>query len=285
MKTAPVNGIEIEYEISGSGEPLLLIHGSNLATGLAPLAASLADAAPSHQIVRYHRRGMAGSSGRTWPIGVEQHAADALGLLDALGLPSAHLIGYSYGGLIAIAAALSAPKRIRALTLLEPTLIKVPGGPKFAVGMEQVLDRYAAGDLTGAVTATFAGLAGPDWPALVATAGPRAFDQAVRDAELFYRDEWPSINAFELDAGQAAAYTGPVLSVVGTRSGSFFLEGRRLLHERFADCTDADIPGANHLLNLQAPTLIATAIAASIEPAPPPDPEAWSPAAYWAPRH
>jgi pimeloyl-ACP methyl ester carboxylesterase len=51
-----------------------------------------------------------------------------------------------------------------------------------------------------------------------------------------------------------------VLSVVGTRSGPFFEEGRQLLHQRFARCTDADIPGANHLLHLQAPKLIAVAV-------------------------
>ncbi|SRR5712691_7401770 len=109
MRTAHVNDIEIEIEVIGQGEPLLLIHGFNLATGLAPMAAALAVEGPSLRLVRYHRRGMAGSGGRGWPISVQQQAADALGLLDALGLPSAHLLGYSYGAVIALETALSAP--------------------------------------------------------------------------------------------------------------------------------------------------------------------------------
>jgi len=49
MRTAHVNDIEIEieYEVIGQSEPLLLIHGSNLATGLAPMAAALAVEGPS----------------------------------------------------------------------------------------------------------------------------------------------------------------------------------------------------------------------------------------------
>ncbi len=127
MRTAHVNDIEIEieYEVIGQSEPLLLIHGSNLATGLAPMAAALAVEGPSLQLLRYHRRGMAGSGGRGWPISVQQQAADTLGLLDALGLPSAHL-GYSYGAVIAVETALSAPARVRSLALLEPILTRCP---------------------------------------------------------------------------------------------------------------------------------------------------------------
>jgi pimeloyl-ACP methyl ester carboxylesterase len=259
MKKASV--IDIEYEIIGQGEPLLLIHGSNLATGLAPLAAALALKAPSLQLVRYHRRGMAGSGGRGWPISVQQQAADALGLLDALGLPSAHVLGYSYGAVIALETALSAPARVRSLALLEPILTEVPGAQEFMAGMEPVMSLYAAGNMVGAVTSTFAGLGGQHWRELVATAGPDALDLAVRDTELFYRAECPSLTTWTLDQTRAAALHSPVLSVIGTHSGPFFKEGRQLLHQRFAWCTDADIPGATHLLNLQAPELIAAAVA------------------------
>ncbi|HEY0812521.1 MAG TPA: alpha/beta hydrolase [Pseudonocardia sp.] len=260
MKTAHVNEIDIEYEVIGHGEPLLLIHGSNLATGLAPLAAALTVETPSLQVVRYHRRGMAGSGGRCWPITVQQQAADALGLLDALGLPSAHLLGYSYGAVIALETALSAPARVRSLALLEPILTEVPSGPEFMARMGPILTHYAAGAMADAVSMTFAGLAGPDWRELVSTAGPDAVDLAVRDTEMFYRAEWPILTSWTLDQLRAAALQNPVLSVMGTQSGAFFEEGRQLLHQRFAQCANADIPGANHLLNLQAPELIAAAV-------------------------
>lgn len=261
MKTAHVHGVDIEYETSGDGEPIVLIHGSNLATGLVPLAAALAESTPHLQLVRYHRRGMGGSGGRSWPISVEQEAADVLGLLDVLGLPSAHLLGYSYGGVIALEAALSVPKRVRSLTLLEPVLAEVPSAPDFLASMRPILERYAAGDMAGAVDATFSAIGGPGWPELVARTGPDALEVAARDTELFYRSEWPALTRWRLDTTRAAVTNCPVLSVVGTRSGPFFAEGRRLLHRCFARCADADIPEATHLLQLQAPRLVAAAVA------------------------
>ncbi|MGI5227983.1 alpha/beta hydrolase [Actinoallomurus sp. CA-142502] len=260
MKTARVNDIDIRYELTGEGEPLLLIHGSNIATGLRPLATALSRRAPSLSLVRYHRRGMGGSTGRDWPISTEQQASDALGLLDALDLPSAHILGYSYGATVAIEAALAAPDRTRSLILVEPILSEAPSSQAFFSGMDPVMSLYAAGDMAGAATATFAALGGENWPELVATAAPDAFDMAVRDTEMFYRAEWPELTAWTFSPTRAAAVSAPVLSVLGTRSGPFFSEGRQLIHQRFQRCTDADIPGTNHLLYLQAPEVIAAEI-------------------------
>lgn len=260
MRFVQVGDVRLVYDVIGHGEPLVLIHGSNLATGLAPLASALAVDAPYLQLVRYHRRGMGGSSGRAWPIGVAQQAVDVLGLLDALGLSSAHLLGYSYGGVVALEAALQEPDRVRSLVLLEPILTEVPSAGQFMAGMDPVMRRYAAGDMAGAASGTFAALGDPDRRELVATAGPDAFESAVRDTELFYRTEGPSLADWMLDPLRAAAVRCPVLSVMGTRSGPFFQDGRALLHERFPQCTDADVPEATHLLNLQAPREIARLI-------------------------
>jgi pimeloyl-ACP methyl ester carboxylesterase len=61
---------------------------------------------------------------------------------------------------------------------------------------------------------------------------------------------------------KAAAISCPMLSVLGGRSSPLFVEGRRLLHARFPACQDADIDGATHLLQMQAPGPVAAAIAA-----------------------
>lgn len=261
MKTAQVNGIDVRYELTGDGEPLLLIHGSNIATGLRPLANALSRHEPALSVLRYHRRGMGGSAGRGRRISTEQQAADAIGILDALDLPAAHILGYSYGATIAIEAALAAPQRVRSLILLEPILTEVPSSRSFLNGMEPVLKLYASGDMAGAATATFAALGGPHWPELIAIAGPDAFDDAVRDTEMFYRNEWPELTTWRFDPVRATAMRAPVLSVLGSRSGPFFNEGRHLVHQRFPQCADADIPDANHLLYLQAPEAIAAEIA------------------------
>lgn len=65
MRTARVGGISIRYELIGQGDPLLLIHGSNLATGFRPLTTALSQHTPALCLVRYHQRGMGGSTGGT----------------------------------------------------------------------------------------------------------------------------------------------------------------------------------------------------------------------------
>jgi 3-oxoadipate enol-lactonase len=59
-----------------------------------------------------------------------------------------------------------------------------------------------------------------------------------------------------------AAITCPVLSILGSRSSSLFVQSRQLLHPWFPDCQDADIVGVTHLLQMQAPRPVAAAIAA-----------------------
>jgi pimeloyl-ACP methyl ester carboxylesterase len=52
----------------------------------------------------------------------------------------------------------------------------------------------------------------------------------------------------------------PVLSVLGRDSGTFFAEGRKLLHRWFPQCADADIESAGHFLHMQQPDAVAAAI-------------------------
>lgn len=52
---------------------------------------------------------------------------------------------------------------------------------------------YGAGDMEGAVKATFAALGGQNWPDLIASVGPDALDMAIRDTETYYRVEAPAL--------------------------------------------------------------------------------------------
>ena len=84
MKKETVNGIELEYDVTGTGEPVLFI-SPVLADGFLPLIAqpSLAE---RYQLVRYHKRGWVSSTRTPGPVSVADHASDAAGLLDRLGI-------------------------------------------------------------------------------------------------------------------------------------------------------------------------------------------------------
>src|SRR5215218_2995663 len=112
MDIATVNGVELEYEVGGSGEPVLLI-SPVLADGFVPLVAA-PDLTERYRLIRYHRRGWGGST----------HTA---ALLEHLGIRRSHVAGHSTGAVVAVQLSLDSPAAVRTLILLEPLMLSVPG--------------------------------------------------------------------------------------------------------------------------------------------------------------
>src|SRR2546421_12472731 len=121
MENATVNGVQLEYEVRGEGEPLLLIHGASVAETFVPLMKEPALA--RFQLIRYHRRGYAGSGHPGRVTNFHEQAADAAALLAHLGVAKAHIAGHSYGGLTALRLALDSPACVHTLLLLEPPML------------------------------------------------------------------------------------------------------------------------------------------------------------------
>jgi pimeloyl-ACP methyl ester carboxylesterase len=116
VPSADVSGQTLYYVRSGKGDPLLLIQGMS-ATHLAwgePFSALLAE---SFDCIAFDNRGMGRSGPAAEKFTIADLSKDALGLLDALGVERAHLLGISMGGMIAQELALSDPNRVRSLTL------------------------------------------------------------------------------------------------------------------------------------------------------------------------
>jgi 3-oxoadipate enol-lactonase len=116
MATIRVGEIELDYERSGSGPPLLTIMGMS-GTSLMWGEPFLQELRPHFDVIAYDHRGVGASSRLDGPVTIREMAADAAGLLDALELDTAHILGISMGGMIAQELALAAPERIRTLTL------------------------------------------------------------------------------------------------------------------------------------------------------------------------
>ena len=186
MQRAPVDGAELEFEVTGTGEPVLLIHGALIAEAYAPLCAEPA-LNSRYRLVRYHRRGYAGSSPVRAPFSLGQQAADCRALLRYLGIERAHVVGHSSGGVIALRLALDAPEVVHSLVLLEPGLLDVPSGALLAEAFGPVLERYGAGDKEGAADSFLRWAIGPDYRAWLDRLIPGAFQQVVADADTVLR--------------------------------------------------------------------------------------------------
>jgi 3-oxoadipate enol-lactonase len=116
MPKVRANGIELFYEESGTGDPLLLISGfacdhTNWRK-LVPLLASC------YSLITFDNRGVGQSSSPETPYNIRLLAEDTIGLLDAIGLDSVHVGGHSMGGQIALELALACPGRVKSLILL-----------------------------------------------------------------------------------------------------------------------------------------------------------------------
>jgi 3-oxoadipate enol-lactonase len=244
----------LAYEVAGTGEPLVLVH------------AGVADRrmwdpqwrafTAEHRTVRYDVRGFGESLPPTGPW--SQHA-DLLGLLDALGIRRAHLVGVSMGAGIVVEAALAQPQLAASLVLA------APGGALYgeatadlkAVWQDEIeaLDR---GDLDAAVEANLRawvdGLGRS--PDAVDPAIRRFVGQMQRDAlEL---PEWDPDGAPETELeppahARLAEIACPTLIIVGEADQIATLEAANRLAEDVPGAQYVSWPDAAHVLTLERP--------------------------------
>jgi pimeloyl-ACP methyl ester carboxylesterase len=136
MSTAQINGLAIEYEVHGTGEPLLLVMG--LAGQMVGWPRELVDrfVAEGFQVILFDNRDIGLSSKFDAPVPsnarvvlswllprwarspylLSDMADDAAGLLDHLGIEQAHVLGASMGGMISQCLAIGHPSRVASLT-------------------------------------------------------------------------------------------------------------------------------------------------------------------------
>ncbi|MGH9213515.1 MAG: alpha/beta fold hydrolase [Acidimicrobiales bacterium] len=262
MDKATVNGVELEYEVTGIGEPVLLI-SPVLADGFMPLVEEgpLAD---RYQLIRYHKRGWVGSTHPAGAVSVEDHAADAAALLEHLSLPHAHVVGHSSGAAVGAQLALDDLERVHTLTLLELSLLSVPAGQAFLEQAAPVLDAYAAGQHEEALAMFLAPVSGMRWDdcrTLLETRVPGMVAQAVKDSKTFFEVELPGLAQWEFGDAEAARIRQPTLSILGSDTAPLWVEVAEFLRTRMPYVEERTITGVGHLLHLQRPVPVAQAIA------------------------
>ncbi len=115
MPAIQTSRLTIYYEVHGEGEPLLLIRG--LGSTCEGFKAQVEGLSPHFRVISFDNRCVGRSDQPQEPFTIADMADDTAALLDALGVPSAHVFGVSLGGMVAQELALRHPARVRRLVL------------------------------------------------------------------------------------------------------------------------------------------------------------------------
>jgi pimeloyl-ACP methyl ester carboxylesterase len=248
-----LRGPRLWYERSGAGpEPLLLITGFTISSAIFDPIVGLYE--QRFDCIRYDHRGSGRSGSPPWPTSMPELAADAVRLMDALGVDSAHVYGLSMGGMVAQELAIRFPERVRALVLGCST----PGGPR---AVRPTLREWKA--LAGAVAG---GLREPGRPwlggALFSPEFRREHPERVRELLRFFAaHRAPAHGAlahllasvYHDTVARLHLIQAPTLVLHGEHDAMAPIANARLLADRIPDAELRVVPGAGHAYGLERP--------------------------------
>lgn len=246
------DGTQIAYERTGSGPPLVLVHGS--LNDHAAWAAILPFFAPQYTVYAMDRRGR-GESGPPAEHALERQFEDVLAVIEAAGEP-VDLIGHSYGAHCALGAAALAPALVKHLVLYEPP---TPDAARLALG-----ESFEADDPSGAVAEfmVHVGLsqaqiealkATPFWPYLARFAPTMPYEARA-------------LGGHEFDPARFAALDMPALFIVGSLTQQHLGEVLRQLRQASMPHAEwSTLEGQGHAATLTAPQLFADTVLPFLE--------------------
>ena len=141
---APVNGVKMYYEVHGSGEPVVLLHGAFM-TITNNWTGWIGELSKTRKVIAVEMQGHGRTADIEREFSDEALADDVAALLDHLKIPRADLIGYSMGGGVAMQCAIRHPDKVRKVVVIS-SMFRNDGGVKEAV---EAIPKLTADDFKG----------------------------------------------------------------------------------------------------------------------------------------
>jgi pimeloyl-ACP methyl ester carboxylesterase len=143
LEKVHVGDIDIAYKMFGKGDPIVLFNGaSDNMDAWDP--SFLTEISSNHTVIAFDQRGIGNTTAGSNPYTFQQLANDTAGLLDALKIPKADVMGYSLGGHIAQAFTVSYPDKVNRLTLVATMCggkDSIPKPPEFKKFQSEIVNK------------------------------------------------------------------------------------------------------------------------------------------------
>jgi pimeloyl-ACP methyl ester carboxylesterase len=250
-------GVELAYEEAGSGDPLVLVHGTVSTRSIWDEVAGLVS--DSYRVIRYDRRGW-GESGE--PDGyrsstVEEHADDLIALLRGLDVAPAYLCGHSLGAMVCLDVIVREPDLVRSAVIVEPPILWLAErGSEAASELGAAIQKGAAEHGPGGAIGAFViNVCGPRAPEVV---GPERAAAGLRHPQGFAAD-MSAVSNWSIPPRALRQIDRRVVLVAGTRTLEPWAEPTRALAGMIpgAKLREAD---SGHLVPNEQPQVVADAI-------------------------
>ena len=270
-QTVKVSNGELRYAVIGKGEPVLCIHGTTLADSLITPLQLYPKMFEDYQFISYYRAGYHGSTLEKDSLSIEEGAEHAKQLLDHLNIKKAHLVSFSFGGVIGFQFMLSYPEYLLSSVLLEPYL---PRESEAAIvantdAFMKAFGLYQQGNKVAAALQYMEDVCGPRFFASVDMTGPldvwKRMEQCI---DTSFTIDFPAIPTWPFKMSEAENTvkqkpTMPVLAMMGFDSEAVmpgFRETQAFLMRFFPQAQRCGILGATHGLQSMNPLAVGEAI-------------------------
>jgi pimeloyl-ACP methyl ester carboxylesterase len=248
MPIETINGVKIFIEESGSGEPLVLVHGSWVDHNEWPfIVPSLAE---RFHVIVYDRRGHSQSERLPTQGSVREDAADLAAIIGRTGAP-AHVVASSMGASISLRLAAERPELFRTLAAHEPPLLDLlrddpatrPIAENLTAAFLSVADAIAAGKMEEGAQRFVGMIFGPDgWDTMLQDEEKRML---INNAPTFL-DETRDPEVLGIDTEALSSFRGPVLLSDGSETPPFFTMVLDKLAGVLPNVTRKTFAGAGH---------------------------------------
>lgn len=256
MPVERVNGVELYYELSGSGDPLVLVHGSWVDHhSWDPVVGLLAR---SFRVLTYDRRGHSESERPYGQGSVFEDADDLAALIEELGLAPAHVAGNSFGAAVVLRAAVRHPHVYRRLIAHEPPLFPLLGGTRLESALAEVQRRLGAvvtllerpdNEAAARGFADTIAFGSDAWDSLLT---PEMRDVFITNAPTFL-DECRDPDALLMDLDALANFDKPALLTSRAEHAPLFGTVVDIVASRIPGADRIAIEGADHVPHISIP--------------------------------